>query len=101
MAAGWRGAPWPDGTTFSETAFGRWLLVYGTTPSELLSSGPGLPRFPMMEWTVTHGATGRAFKVARTGCAGESVWMLLSFPRPRVLRNALAVKPGLSFFTRV
>src|SRR5689334_7915790 len=50
MVCGSAHEPCGPGTMTSDCAPSRCELQYGTTPSLLSASGPGLPRLPIIEW---------------------------------------------------
>src|SRR5204862_1080753 len=85
--------PCGPGTMHSDFAPSRWELQYGTTPSLLSASGPGLPRLPMIEW---YGAwIDSLFGTARYGAFGARLLTLLgSLP----LLIFLSVPAGISLF---
>src|SRR4029079_18200106 len=67
--------PCGPGTMHSDFAPSRCELQYGTTPSLLSASGPGLPRLPMIEW---YGAwIGSLFRTVRYGAFGARLLTLL------------------------
>ena len=53
-----------------------------TTPSLLCSSGPFLPRLPMMLWICSAGGKGSAARMCSVGCCGARAFTLSSLPLP-------------------